>query len=49
MAVRFIKKKIYPRPHDLVNRFCLSADATDAKSATIFPIIRYDEGLGDPA
>lgn len=43
-----VKKKIYPRPHN--NGLMLRlVPATTTKLSVNVPILRYDEGLGDPA
>ncbi len=46
--VRFEKQKWYPRSHDSIIAFKLSAQVTD-KDTTMCPIAYYDEGLGAPA
>lgn len=50
MPQRFVlrKQKWYPRPHDIQNSFITGLEETGGKDATIIPIIRYDEGQGDP-
>ncbi len=45
---RIIGKTIYPRPHNLEHAFDLSTVDTNQR-ATTYPLIHYDEGLGDPA
>lgn len=43
------KEKQYSRPHDIYCGFTLLPDSSLSKNCTIIPIIRQDEGLGDPS
>lgn len=44
-----MKKRVYPRPHVMENKFRFNLGSTSQKHSTMVPLIMYDEGLGDPA
>lgn len=46
MVFRFVKQKIYPKPHDIHYNVHLSADDTDFNNqATFFPVLYNDDGM----
>ncbi len=46
---KLMKTRWYPRPHDMENGWFHRLEPGNNSMATIYPMVMYDEGLGDPA
>ncbi len=44
-----MKTAWYPRPHDMRHSWANSLESTADNQGTIYPILMYDEGLGNPS